>query len=189
MQSLIRNFLWGAKQGSLTIAKVAWNVLIQPKSNGGLGLIDPLMQSRALLTKFVIRGLLLGSESWKEIFLNQLMQLSPKTGDVWSPSLKWLFLNDVQTPRRDLASNRFFLGIIRAWDVIKSFLLKDKPSTWDALLNQPLLANSLFRDNAGKVLGLRTHLAWGKLDNGPTASVRTWNQFQQMPQEDRLAQL
>ena len=41
-----------------TIAKVAWNVLIQPKSNGGLGLIDPLMQLRALLTKFVIRGLL-----------------------------------------------------------------------------------------------------------------------------------
>ena len=117
------------------------------------------------------------------------MQLSPKTDDVWSPSLKWLFLNDVQTLRRDLASNKFLLGIIKAWDVIKSFLLKDNPSTWDALLNQPLLANSLFRDNVGKVLGLRTHLAWGKLDNGPAPFVRTWNQFQQMPQEDRLAQL
>ena len=43
VQSLIRNFLWGGKQGSPTIAKVVWNVLIQPKSNGGLGLIDPLM--------------------------------------------------------------------------------------------------------------------------------------------------
>ena len=88
------------------------------------------------------------------------MQLSPKMDNVWSPSLKWLFLNDC------------------AWDVIKSFLLKDKPCTWDALLNPPLLANFLFRDNAGKVLGLRTRLAWGKLDNGPAASVRTWNQFQ-----------
>ena len=39
--------------------------------------------------------------------------------------------------------------------MIKSFLLKEKPSMWDALLNQPLLANSLFRDNAGKVLGMR----------------------------------
>jgi hypothetical protein len=63
-------FPLGGKQGSPTIAKVAWNVLIQPKSNGGLGLIDPLMQSRALLTKFVIRGLLPRSESWKELFLN-----------------------------------------------------------------------------------------------------------------------
>ena len=43
VQSLIRNFLWGGKQASPTIAKVAWNALIQPKSNGGLGLIDPLM--------------------------------------------------------------------------------------------------------------------------------------------------
>ena len=39
------------------------------------------------------------------------------------------------------------------------------------------------------MLGLRTHLAWGKLDNGPAASVRTWTQFQQMSQEDRLAHL
>ena len=91
--------------------------------------------------------------------------------------------------RWDLASNRFLLGIIRAWDVIKSFLLKDKTFTWDVILNQPLLANCLFRDNAGKGLGLRTHLGWSKLDNGPTASVRIWTQFQQMPQEDCLAHL
>ena len=52
-----------------------------------------------------------------------------------------------------------------------------------------MLANSLFRDNAGKVLGLRPHFAWGKLDNGPAASVRTWTQFQQMSQEDRLVHL
>ena len=63
VQRLIQNFLWGGKHGSPTVAKVAWNVLIQPKINGGLGLIDPLMQSRALLTKFVIRGLLPGAEA------------------------------------------------------------------------------------------------------------------------------
>ena len=102
------------------------------------------------------------------------MLLSSKTRGVWSPSLKWLFLNDVQTPTWDLSSNRFLLGIIRAWDVTKSFLLKHKPSTWDALLNQPLLANSLFRDNARKVLSLRIHLTWGKLDNWPTMLVSTW---------------
>ena len=82
-----------------------------------------------------------------------------------SKCLKWLFLNDVKSPRQDLTSNRFLLEIIRAWDGMKSFLIKEKPSTWDALLNRPLLANSLFQDNTGKVLGLRTHLAWGKSDN------------------------
>ena len=110
-------------------------MLIQPKIHGGLGLIDPLMQSRALLTKFVIRGLLPRSKVWKGMFLNQLMQLTPKIGGAWSPSLKWLFLNDMKMPRWNLASNRFLLGIIRTGDAIKSFLLKDNPSTWDALLN------------------------------------------------------
>ena len=111
------------------MAKVAWKVFIQPKIHGGLDLIHPLMQSRALLIKFVIRGLLLGSKAWKGMFLNRLVQLSPKTGGFWSPSLKWLqLLNDVQTPR------------------------------WDALLNPPLLANSLSRDNQEKCCGLELAL-------------------------------
>ena len=57
------------EHGSPIVARVARNVLIQPKNNGGLGLIDPLMQLRGLLTKFVIRGLLPGLEAWKGIFL------------------------------------------------------------------------------------------------------------------------
>ena len=70
VQSLIRNFLWGGKNGSRAVAKVAWDVLVMPKSQGGLALIDPLMQSRALLTKFVVRGLLSGTEGWKGMLLN-----------------------------------------------------------------------------------------------------------------------
>ena len=85
VQSLIRNFLWGGKNGSRAVAKVAWDVLVMPKSQGGLALIDPLMQSRALLTKFVVRGLLSGTKAWKGMLLNQLMQLSPKTGGKWFP--------------------------------------------------------------------------------------------------------
>ena len=147
------------------------------------------MQSRALLTKFVVRGLLSGTEAWKGMLLNQLMQLSPKTGGKWLPSLKWMFLSDVQTPRRNLTSNRFLLGIVRAWDAIKTFLHKQMPDTWDVWLNQPLLANSLVRDFVGNVLGLRTRLTWGKLDNGPAASVRSWIQFQQMSKVDRVKQI
>ena len=67
--------------------------------------------------KVLIRGLLPGLEAWKRMFLKQVMQLSPKTWGVWSPSLKWL--NDVQMPRRDLPCNRFLLGIIMTWDGIK----------------------------------------------------------------------
>ena len=66
-------------------------------------------------------------------------------------------LSYVQTPRRNLTSNRFLLGIVRAWDAIKTFLHKQMPDTWDGWLNQPLLANSLVRDSVGNVLGLRNH--------------------------------
>ena len=82
VQILIRNCLRGGKNGSRTMAKVAWKVLIQPKIHRGFGWIDPLMQSRALWTKFVMGGLFPGSEPSKGMFLNQIMQLSPKTGGV-----------------------------------------------------------------------------------------------------------
>ena len=88
VQSLIRNFLWGGKNGFRVVAKLAWDVLVMPKSQGGLALIDPLMQYRALLKKFVVRGLLPGRDVWKGMLLNHLMQLSPKTGGKWLPSLK-----------------------------------------------------------------------------------------------------
>ena len=80
VQCLIRNFLWGGKNGSRAMAKVGWDVLIRLKRQGRLALIDPLMQSRALLTKFVVRGLLPGTEAWKGMLLNHLIRLSPKTG-------------------------------------------------------------------------------------------------------------
>ena len=63
------------------------------------------------------------------------------------------------------------------------------PNMWDGWMNQPLLANSLIWDSVGNVLGLRTHLAWGKLDNGPITSVRSWIHFQQMPEMDWNKQL
>mgnify|MGYP000650933798 CR=1 FL=1 len=105
------------------------------------------------------------------------------------PSLKWMFLTDVHTPRQNLTSNIFLLGMIRACDVINIFLHKQMPDTWDGWMNQPLLANSLIRDYVGNVLGLRTHLAWGKLDNGPATSVRSLIQFHQMSEVDRVKQL
>ena len=43
-------------------AKVARPILTTPKSRGGLGLIDPLSQSKALLAKIVVRGLQPGND-------------------------------------------------------------------------------------------------------------------------------
>ncbi|MCO5589224.1 hypothetical protein L7F22_043190 [Adiantum nelumboides] len=46
--------------------------LLLPTSEGGLGIIDPQLQSRAFLTKLIVRGLLPSDEAWK-ILLHFLM--------------------------------------------------------------------------------------------------------------------
>ncbi|MCO5581971.1 hypothetical protein L7F22_035860 [Adiantum nelumboides] len=66
LRRLIRNFLFGGSDGSLdTQARVRWSTCTLPTSQGGLGIIDPEMQSRALLTKLIVRGLFPGNEPWK----------------------------------------------------------------------------------------------------------------------------
>ena len=58
VQMLIRNFLWGSKDCSFFRAKVYWKVITTPKEEGGLRMIDPLSQCKALFGEFLIRGLL-----------------------------------------------------------------------------------------------------------------------------------
>ena len=58
VQRLIRNYIWGGKTGQGKRPKVAWAVLIAPRQNGGLGLVDPEAQCKALLSKFVCRAML-----------------------------------------------------------------------------------------------------------------------------------
>ena len=54
----MRNFLWSGSDGFGTSrAWVAWQMVILPQAEGGLGIIDPELQSQALLGKLVIRGL------------------------------------------------------------------------------------------------------------------------------------
>ena len=58
LRRLVRKFLWSGSDGSSTSrARVAWQTVILPQTEGGLGIIDPELQSQALLGKLVIRGL------------------------------------------------------------------------------------------------------------------------------------
>ena len=54
IQRLVRNNIRSGKENHVARAKVAWSILTTPNSRGGLGLIDPLSQSKALLAKFVV---------------------------------------------------------------------------------------------------------------------------------------
>ena len=75
IQRLIRNFLCSRGEGSVAKAKVALSTLILPKSEGGLGLIDPEIQIKAMLAKLVVREQLPGAETWKILLRFPLLGL------------------------------------------------------------------------------------------------------------------
>jgi hypothetical protein len=66
VRGLIRNFIWGGKE-VLARAKVKWDTLALPTSQGGLGVTDPKSQMEALLAKLFIRGLAPDEEPSKEL--------------------------------------------------------------------------------------------------------------------------
>jgi hypothetical protein len=58
IQWFVWNFLWVGNRGEATRPKVAWETITLPKSSGGLGIIDPVYQSKAMLTKLVVKSVL-----------------------------------------------------------------------------------------------------------------------------------
>ncbi len=63
---VVRNFIWSEKATNAR-AKVKWETLVLPTSQGGLGIINPKTQFEALLVKLFIRGLAPGGKPWKEL--------------------------------------------------------------------------------------------------------------------------
>ena len=67
---MIRNFLWSGKSEGNARSKVKWDVITLPRSKGALGISDPVDQSRALLSKLLVRGLKPRQEIWKVLLLD-----------------------------------------------------------------------------------------------------------------------
>ena len=80
IRRLIKNFLWSGGDGGFARGKVAWSTLILPKCHGGLGLIDPEDQSKAMIAKLIVRGQMPGDELWKKFLKLRLQEMMPKTG-------------------------------------------------------------------------------------------------------------
>ena len=51
-------------------------------SNGGLGMVDPDNQCKALLAKFVVRAMLPAKGIWSELLLNRLVDTKPCIGGI-----------------------------------------------------------------------------------------------------------
>ncbi|MCO5586861.1 hypothetical protein L7F22_040806 [Adiantum nelumboides] len=96
LRQLIGNFLYGGSDGAHdTRARVRLSTVIMPTSLGGLGITDPEMQSRALLTKLIVRGLFPSNEPWKILLQSDLETVTPTYGvrddHIWTPGMRFLF--------------------------------------------------------------------------------------------------
>ena len=181
IRRLVRNFIWAGEDRCHIRAKVAWSTLIAPKIHGGLGIIDPMDQCMALLTKFIVRGLLPGNAPWKQLLKQRLYRCAPPMGGLWSDSIRWIFIPDKRYVMTRHWEDKFFNGILRAWEHVHQGLGYDAPTCEEEYLRQHLVWNPNMRLPSGHMLGSRRRLDWAKFDAGPGASVDAWKSFFALP--------
>ena len=192
LRRLIRNFLWSGREGTSAAAKVSWEVISLPTKQGGLGIIDPLDQSRALLAKLVVRGFMPGQECWKELFLRRCYECAPRNGAPWPDEARWIFAKDFHLPSSRKWEDRFINGIFAAWAYVKKGLCRKMPTTEDEVARQPIIWNANITLLNGQMIGSQPKLAWGKLAAGPGRSLGDWKAFINLPdvlQENQISRM
>jgi hypothetical protein len=151
VRGVVRNFIWSGKATNAR-AKVKWETLVLPTSQGGFGIIDPKTQSEALLAKLLMRGLALGGEPWKELLRHKANQvkllihgLGPNMQDI-----NWMFAaTKLKRPPASL-----WKSILHSWLSVKPGLCKLKPTNSAEILRQPIFGNPLITNQDGRPLGL-----------------------------------
>jgi hypothetical protein len=166
---IVRNFIWSGKVSNAR-AKVKWETLVLPTAQGGLGIIDPKVQSEALLAKLLIKGLELGGEPWKELLRHRANQvrlpvhgLGPSTQDI-----NWMFAaTKLKKPHTSLWKN-----ILHAWMSVRPGLCKSELTNSAETLRQPIFGNPLIVNQEGKPLGLNDRSEGNSLANTGCSRVR-----------------
>ncbi|MCO5591071.1 hypothetical protein L7F22_045048 [Adiantum nelumboides] len=167
LRCLVRNFLWGGSDGTRdTRPQVSWRTVILPRQEGGLGIIDPEMQSAALLSKLIVRGLYPGEEPWKQFMLHGLSRCVPSSGCMdaagpWRPSIRYIFTTQSRLSTQHLSP--FMYSIFRVWLTTCRGLIWHAPSCQEEIERQPLVWNDYVKDEHGRELRERTHIDLGQM--------------------------
>ncbi len=141
----------GAKEAPAR-AKVRWDTLTLPTSQGGFGVTDPKAQSEALLAKLFIRDLAPGGEPWKELVRHNAdkTRLSIHGKGYSSPDLHWL----LTVPNLKRLKCSMWKSIVEAWLNVRPGLIKSDPTNLDEVLKQPFFGNSSILNASGFSLGV-----------------------------------
>lgn len=131
IKNVIRGFIWGATSlADSTKTRVVWSQLILPKARGGLAVLDPLLQIKALQARwFPHLGMMVGSHC-----LGRCRNASPLSTTQWQPSMRWL----VQGTTIELSGPPAWIFMLVSWMSFRSSLRKHIGSTKDSIMRQPL---------------------------------------------------
>ena len=163
-----------------------------PTSQGGLGIVDPACQSKGLLGKLIVRGLLLGVEPWKALLLQCIQQCTPTTGGPWQPEIRWMFTEMRRVGLSRKCEDCFACCLLRTLEQLRSALIQQQPICTEECLRQPLVWNPMLRTDWGHMVGARQHVSWGAMVGGPAHSLGEWIDFRRLSEEaqrDRLARM
>jgi hypothetical protein len=141
----------GGKE-ALTRAKVRWDTLALPTSQGGLGVTDPKAQSEALLAKLFIRGLAPDGEPWKKFVQHNVDQTRLPVHDKSpsNPDLNWL----LAAPKLKKLKCCMWKSIVGAWLNVRPGLIKSDLTNSNEVLRQPIFGNPSILNSRGFPLGV-----------------------------------
>ena len=176
---LIWKFLWSRKIEGHAWFKLKWDVITLPPSTWGLCIIDPVDQSRALLSKLIIRGFTMGQERWIVWLLHRCSNFSPSLRAPWSKDANWIFRENFREPSSNWWEAKFIRNLFWPWKQVLLGLLHNKPNPrhYVEYLIRRVVWNPLFTTSDGLVMGSRQWLAWGKMSKGSAKLVRTCQVF------------
>ena len=138
LRRLVHNFLWTGSNGTKDMrARISWSTCILPCSEGGLGIIDLDIQSRALLSKLIICGIFPRNEPRKDFLRQALTQCIPPLRGDWQPSYRFICM---QIGVR-MSSSSFMSSRMRVWLSMRRGFIQRRPELIEEFERQPLIWN------------------------------------------------
>lgn len=147
LKRLVRNFLWAGSDGTRdTRARVRWSTVILPLEEGGLGIINPEIQSRALISKLIVRGLFPGNEPWKAFLRSAVTECTLAGSGLWRPSYRYIFSDSIL----QFTVSPFMRSLLSIWSSMRRSLIQRPPQLIEEFERQPLIWNQRVRDSEGR---------------------------------------
>lgn len=157
-RTTVRNYVWSGKEVSCARARVRWSTTVLPIVRGGIKILDPQWQSSALLTKLLIRGMLVGYEPWKALVRYRVSQTKQSRRDHWPAHANWIMNSTQLAPQ----GSPMWQGVMKAWSTIQSGLEQQDPTNWSEIMRQPLFGNKFLTNDEGVKWGTtpRSNMLW-----------------------------